>query len=47
MRPFMLRSSLFTAGALLLSAAAFAQNDASSKLHPITSPIKDLSLIHI
>ena len=43
----MLHSSLFTAGALLMSTAAFAQNDASSKLNPITSPIKDAGTYHL
>ncbi len=43
----MLRSSLFAASAVLLSTAAFAQNDASSKLRPVTSPVKDAGTYHL
>ncbi|MCH2106959.1 MAG: hypothetical protein MK291_09990 [Planctomycetes bacterium] len=43
----MLRSSLFAASAVLLSTAAFAQNDASSKLRPVTSPVKDAGTYHV
>jgi hypothetical protein len=43
----MLRSSLFAASAVLLSSAAFAQNDASSKLRPVTSPVKDAGTYHL
>ena len=43
----MLRSSLFAVSAVLLSSAAFAQNDASSKLRPITSPVKDAGTYHV
>ena len=44
---FMLRSSLFAASAVLLSTAAFAQNDASSKLRPVTSPVKNAGTYHV
>jgi hypothetical protein len=44
---FMLRSSLFAASAILLSTAAFAQNDASSKLRPVTSPVKYAGTYHV
>ena len=43
----MLRSSLFAASAVLLSTAAFAQNDASSKLRPVTSPVKNAGTYHL
>jgi hypothetical protein len=43
----MLRSSLFAASAVLLSTAAFAQNDASSKLRPVTSPVKYAGTYHV
>ena len=43
----MLRSSLIAASAVLLSTAAFAQNDASSKLRPVTSPVKDGGTYHL
>jgi len=43
----MLRSSLFAASAVLLSTAAFAQNDASSKLRPVTSPVKYAGTYHL
>ena len=43
----MLRSSLFMASAVLLSTAAFAQNDASSKLRPVTSPVKNAGTYHV
>ena len=43
----MLRSSLFAASAVMLSTAAFAQNDASSKLRPVTSPVKYAGTYHV
>lgn len=42
----MLRSSLYAAGALLLSASALAQTDASSKVQPITSQVKQGGTFH-
>jgi hypothetical protein len=43
----MFRSSLYVAGALLLSASAFAQRDASAKLQPITSEVKHGGTYHV
>lgn len=40
----MLRSSLFTAGALLICSSAFAQQDASSRLKPITAPVREVTV---
>ena len=42
----MLRSSLYAAGALLLSASAFAQNDSSWKVQPVTSQVKHGGTFH-
>jgi len=43
----MLRSSLIAASAVLLCSAAFAQNDASSKLRPVTSPVTNGGTYHL
>jgi hypothetical protein len=40
----MLRSSLYTAGALLACTSAFAQQDASSLIRPITAPVREASV---
>lgn len=40
----MLRSSLYTAGALLACTSAFAQQDASSMIRPITAPVREASV---
>lgn len=43
----MLRSSLYTASVLLLSASALAQSDAASKIRPITSAPRDGGIYHV
>jgi hypothetical protein len=43
----MLRSSINTAGVLLLGASAFAQSNAHHMLRPITSPVKDAGVYHL
>jgi hypothetical protein len=40
----MLRSSLFTAGALLICTSAFAQQDVTSRLKPITAPVREVTV---
>jgi len=43
----MLRSSIYTASALLLGASAFAQSDLTSKIHPITAPVKNAGTLNL
>jgi len=43
----MLRSSIYTASALLLGASAFAQSDLSSRILPITAPLKDAGTLNL
>jgi len=43
----MLRSSIYTASALLLGASAFAQSDMSARVHPITAPIKNAGTLNL
>lgn len=43
----MLRSSLYAAGALLLSASAFAQGNAAQKVRPVTSAVRDGGVFHV
>jgi hypothetical protein len=43
----MLRSSLYTASVLLLSASALAQSNAASKVRPITSAPRDAGIYHV
>jgi len=43
----MLRSSIYSAGALLIGATAFAQSDLSSRVHPITAPVKNAGTLNL
>ena len=43
----MLRSSLTTAGVVILGAAAFAQVNASQKIKPVTSPVRNAGTYHL
>jgi len=43
----MLRSSIYTASVVLLGTTVFAQGNASSKVHPITAPVKDGGIYHV
>ena len=43
----MLRSSLTTMGVVLLGTTALAQESLSSRLHPITGPVKNAGTLHL
>lgn len=43
----MLRSSIYTAGIVLLGTTAFAQGDLRARLQPITSPVKYAGVYHL
>lgn len=43
----MLRSSIYTAGLVLMSTSAFAQGDLRARVQPITSPVKYAGVYHL
>lgn len=43
----MLRSSIYSAGVVLLGASAFAQGNLSGQVHPITAPVKYAGVYHV